>query len=163
MLCECLEYYVAATDGRARLSAVSALRCFPDGPGSGFVKGSLRTNHGGAAVVGDGQNESGGRMTGVKHGVRFVVLWEARHDNGWSTVIAKHTDGSFVASTVHAGEHCVHYVGQNVAHAHAAVLAAMRWKTGHRVCSSACTDWEIREHGVLSLDSKATGSEDESG
>jgi len=123
----------------------------------------LRTNHGGAAVVGDGHNESGGRMTGVKHGVRFVVLWEARHDNGWSTVIAKHTDGSFVASTVHAGEHCVHYVGQNVAHAHAAVLAAMRWKTGHRVCSSACTDWEIREHGVLSLDSKATGSEDESG
>lgn len=101
-------------------------------------------------------------MTVVKHGVRFLVLWEARHDNGWTTVIAKHTDGSFVASTVRADEEeCVHYVGQNVAHAHAAVVAAMRWKTGHRVCSSACTDWEIREHGVLTPDSAAAGSEDE--
>jgi hypothetical protein len=39
----------------------------------------------------------------------------------------------------------------------------MRWKTGHRECSSACTDWEIREHGVLTPDSGAAASEDESG
>ena len=102
-------------------------------------------------------------MMEAKHGVQFLVLWEARHDNDWSTVIAKQTDGSFVAATVHAGERCVHYVGQNVEHAHAAVLAAMRWRTGHRVCSSACTDWEIREYGVLTLDSAAAGSEPAAG
>jgi hypothetical protein len=100
-------------------------------------------------------------MAAAKQDIRFLVLWEARHENGWSTVISKQMDGSFVASTVRDGERCVHYVGYDVAHAHAAVLAAMFWKTGHRLCSTACTDWEIREHGVVAPESGPTGSKKE--
>lgn len=100
-------------------------------------------------------------MTGAKQDVRFLILWEAQHDNGWTTVIAKQTDGSFVASTVHGDEQCVHYVGANVAHAHAAVLAAMRWKTGHRVCSTTCTDWTIRDYDVVRADTAASHEKDE--
>jgi hypothetical protein len=74
---------------------------------------------------------------------RLPVVWEARHDNGWTTIIAEQQDGSFVAFASNDEAVCVDYVGRNVTHAHAAVIAALRWKSGHRRCTNECSDWRM--------------------
>ena len=74
---------------------------------------------------------------------RRPVVWEARHDNGWSTVIAQQQDGSFIAFASNGQAVCVDYVGPNITHAHAAVIAALRWKSGHRRCTEQCSDWRM--------------------
>jgi hypothetical protein len=75
--------------------------------------------------------------------LRRPVVWEARHHNGWTTIIAQQKDGSFVAFASNGEAVCVDYVGFNVAHAHAAVIAALRWKSGHRRCTEECSDWQM--------------------
>jgi hypothetical protein len=75
--------------------------------------------------------------------LRHLVVWEARHDNGWTTIIAEQKDGSFIASASNQGAVRADYVGRNVTHAHAAVIAALRWKTGHRRCMNECSDWRM--------------------
>ena len=85
-------------------------------------------------------------MNESKDSRRLFVLWEAQHDNGWSTAIERQMDGSVVASTRRRDERFACYVGQDLAHAHAAVLAWLRWKTDHRRCTDRCTDWHIREY-----------------
>ena len=72
---------------------------------------------------------------------RRLVLWESHHDNGWTTVITEQGDGSFAAAAVKEPPGAIDYVDRNIAHAHAAVLASLRRKSGHRRCSDHCSDW----------------------
>jgi hypothetical protein len=79
----------------------------------------------------------------ILRNLRLPVVWEARHDNGWITTIAEQQDGSFVAFASNGEAVCVDYVGRNVTHAHAAVIAALRWKSGHRRCTDECSEWRM--------------------
>jgi hypothetical protein len=74
---------------------------------------------------------------------RRLVRWECQHDNGWRTVIAEQSDGSFAAAALGDLPAGVDYVDRNIAHAHAAVLASLRRKSGHRRCSDECSDWRV--------------------
>ena len=75
--------------------------------------------------------------------LRRPIFWEARHNNGWTTIIAEQKDGCFIAFALNGQAVCVDYVGPNVTHAHAAVIAALRWKSGHRRCTEECSDWRM--------------------
>ena len=79
----------------------------------------------------------------ILRNLRRPVVWEARHDNGWTTIIAEQQDGSFVAFASNGEAVCRDYVGPNVTHAHAAVMAALRWKSGHRRCTEECSKWRM--------------------
>jgi hypothetical protein len=78
---------------------------------------------------------------------RRPVVWEAQHNNGWTTIIAQQKDGSFVAFASNGESVCVDYVGPDVSHAHAAVIAAWRWKSGHRRCTEECSEWRTLPSG----------------
>jgi hypothetical protein len=89
--------------------------------------------------------------------LRRRVFWESRHDNGWTTVIAEQKDGC-IAFASNEQAVCIDYVGHTVTHAHAAVIAALRWKTGHRRCTNECSDWRM-----LGLQSEKAADSEESG
>ena len=89
--------------------------------------------------------------------LRRPVFWEARHNNGWTTIIAEQKDGCFIAFALNGQAVCVDYVGPNVTHAHAAVIAALRWKSGHRRCTEECSEWRM----LLSPFEKAPGFSDQ--
>ena len=72
---------------------------------------------------------------------RRLLRWEARHDNGWTTIVAEQPDRTFAACVTNGETSSAPFVDSNVAHAHAAVMAELRRKSGHRRCSSACSDW----------------------
>lgn len=80
----------------------------------------------------------------MEHRPRSLVVWEARHDNGWSTVVAEQKGGKFAAWATNGENTQIDFTGTNVAHASAAALAALRRKSGHRRCSMGCSDWAIR-------------------
>jgi hypothetical protein len=80
---------------------------------------------------------------------RRLVVWEARHDNGWTTVVMEQPDGTFVAW---AGPHetvGVDYVEDTPEHAEAAAMFALKRKSGHALCSPRCSPFEMRTHTML--------------
>ena len=81
----------------------------------------------------------------MKPATRPLVRWEAEHDNGWKTVIVEQGQGVFAAWAGEQETTRMDYIGGNVAHASAAVLAALRRKSGHRRCSVNCADWSVRQ------------------
>ena len=81
--------------------------------------------------------------TGSAHN-RRLVQWESHHDNGWTTIIREQADGTFVAYAANGQASAVDYVDRNIAHANAAVMAALRRKSGHQRCSAECSDWRLQ-------------------
>ena len=68
------------------------------------------------------------------------VVWEAHHENGWTTIVAQH-EGSFVGYTVDGGAIELAYTGDRFEDACAAVLASLARQTGHAECSTECSEW----------------------
>lgn len=71
------------------------------------------------------------------------VVWEAHHENGWTTIVAQH-EGSFVGYTEYGGAVGLAYTGDRFEDACAAVLASLADETGHAECSTECSEWVIR-------------------
>ena len=80
---------------------------------------------------------------------RRLALWEARHDNGWITVVMEQPDGTFLAWAGQGGAVGVDYVEDSPDFARAAALFALKRKTGHATCSPACSDFEMRTQTML--------------
>ena len=91
---------------------------------------------------------------------RRLLVWKARHDNGWNTVVAEQPDGTFVAWAGPGDAIGVDYVEDTPEHAQAGALFALNRKTGHASCSTRCTDWEVHTHEML-VTPPQVGSTDE--
>ena len=73
---------------------------------------------------------------------RPLVMWQARHDNGWRTVLLEQPDGAFVA---YAGirRTVILHREDSLERARDAALAALEQETGHGTCSPGCSEWAI--------------------
>ena len=80
---------------------------------------------------------------------RRLVVWEARHDNGWTTLVMEQLDGTFVAWAGPDESVGVDYVEDTPEHAEAAAMFALKRKSGHDRCSPRCSDFEMRTHTML--------------
>lgn len=100
-------------------------------------------------------------MTGVRP--RRLLVWRARHDNGWSTVVAEQPDGTFIAWAGQGDVIGVDYVEDGPEHAQAAALFALNRKSGHVACSNRCTDWEMHTHQVLVAAPEVAPDDDDDG
>ena len=81
--------------------------------------------------------------------IRRLMVWEGRHDNGWTTVVMEQPDGTFVAWAGPGSAIGVDYVEDTPEHALAAAMFALQRKSGHAQCSARCSDWEIRTHTMV--------------
>ena len=86
-------------------------------------------------------------MTEPEH--RHLVIWEARHDNGWTTLVMEQPDGTFVAWAGPDESVGVDYVEDTPEHAQAAAMFALKRKSGHAECSLRCSAFEMRTHTML--------------
>ena len=77
---------------------------------------------------------------------RHLVIWEARHDNGWTTLVMEQSDGTFVAWAGPDESVGVDYVEDTPEHAQAAAMFALKSKSGHTQCSIRCSGFEMRTH-----------------
>jgi len=76
---------------------------------------------------------------------RPLVVWEATHDNGWTTRIDERRDGSFRAwAGSRSGRGIIDSIMPSVEAAHRTVMSSLRSETGHTTCSRRCSDWDIR-------------------
>jgi hypothetical protein len=82
-------------------------------------------------------------------GRRRLVVWEARHDNGWTTLVMEQPDGTFIAWAGPDESVGVDYVEDTPEHAQAAAMFALKRKRGHAECSPRCSDFEMRTHTIL--------------
>ena len=80
---------------------------------------------------------------------RTVLLWEARHDNGWTTLVIAQQDGTFLAWAGLGEAIGVDYVEDTAEHAQAAAMFALKRKSGHDQCSPRCSEFEMRTHTVV--------------
>ena len=78
-----------------------------------------------------------------------LVIWEARHDNGWTTLVMEQSDGTFVAWAGLDESVGVDYVEDTPEHAQAAAMFTLKRKSGHAECSSRCSGFEMRTHTML--------------
>ena len=66
-------------------------------------------------------------------GQRHLVVWEARHNNGWTTLVIEQPDGTFVAWAGLGEAIGVDYVEDTHEHAQAPAMFALKRKSGpHR-------------------------------
>ena len=72
------------------------------------------------------------------------LVWEARHDNGWITLVIEQPDGTFIAWAGTGDAIGVDYVEDSPEFARAAALFALKRKSGHAACSERCSDFEMR-------------------
>ena len=63
-----------------------------------------------------------------------LVAWEARHDNGWTTLVMEQSDGTFVAWAGPDESVGVDYAEDTPEHAQAAAMFALKRKSGHAEC-----------------------------
>jgi len=87
-------------------------------------------------------------MTDPPH-TRHLVIWEASHDNGWTTLVMEQTDGTFAAWAGPDETVGVDYVEDCPEHAQAAAMFALKRKTGHAGCSIRCSPFEMRIHAMI--------------
>jgi len=80
---------------------------------------------------------------------RRLLVWEAHHDNGWTTVVMEQPDGTFVAWAGQGAPVGVDYVEDSPEFARAAALFALKRKSGHDRCSARCSDFEMRTQTML--------------
>jgi len=81
--------------------------------------------------------------------VRRLLVWEARHDNGWTTIVMEQPDGTFVAWAGTGETIGVDYVEDTPEHAEAAAMFALKRKSGHGQCSPRCSPFEMRRHTMV--------------
>ncbi len=62
--------------------------------------------------------------------VRRLVVWEAQHDNGWTTVVMEQPDRTFVAWAGPGETVGVDYVEDTAEHAEAAAMFGLKRNTG---------------------------------
>jgi hypothetical protein len=74
---------------------------------------------------------------------RRLVIWEAIHENGWTTTVAQRTDGTFAAVTKNTAGLRLADVAVTVEHAYEAVRRALA-RGGHAQCSLGCSEWAMR-------------------
>ena len=67
---------------------------------------------------------------------RHLVVWEARHDNGWTTLVMEQSDGTFVAWAGPEESVGVDYVEDSPEHAQAAAMFALKRRAAMRVLDS---------------------------
>jgi hypothetical protein len=72
-----------------------------------------------------------------------LVIWEAIHENGWTTTVAQRSDGTFVAVTENAAGLRLSDVAVTLEQAHDAVRRALAGG-GHGQCSLECSEWAMR-------------------
>ena len=77
---------------------------------------------------------------------RRLVVWEARHENGWTTVVMEQPDGTFIAWAGPDETVGVDYVEDCPENAQAAAMFALKRKSGHDQCSIPCSGFEMRTH-----------------
>ncbi len=80
---------------------------------------------------------------------RRLAVWEAHHDNGWSTMVIEQPDGTYVAWAGPGEAVGVDYVEDSPEHAQAAALFALQRKSGHTGCSTRCSAFRMRTHTML--------------
>jgi hypothetical protein len=85
---------------------------------------------------------------------RRLVVWEAHHDNGWTTTVAEQPGGVFVLRVRNGSAEGLSCEADSVAQACAAALAALARTTGHARCSLRCSEW------TLSVGSESEGHGD---
>ena len=74
---------------------------------------------------------------------RRFVIWEAIHENGWTTTVAQRADGTFAALTENTAGLQLSDVAVTVEHAYDAVRRALA-RGGHPQCSLGCSEWAMR-------------------
>jgi hypothetical protein len=75
------------------------------------------------------------------------AVWMARHDNGWQTCAIENADGTFSAWAAPKGQTpTVDYIEMDAETAMTAAMFALTKKSGHNVCSAACSGWELHTH-----------------
>jgi hypothetical protein len=74
---------------------------------------------------------------------RRLVIWEAIHENGWTTTVAQRADGTFAAMTENTAGLQLSDVAVTVEHAYDAVRRALA-QGGHSQCSLGCSEWAMR-------------------
>lgn len=72
-----------------------------------------------------------------------LVIWEAIHENGWTTTVAQRPDGTFVAVTENTAGLRLSDVAVTLEQAHDAVRRALAGG-GHSQCSLECSEWAMR-------------------
>ena len=83
-------------------------------------------------------------MTEPAH--RHLLIWEARHDNGWIVLVMEQSDGTFVAWAGPDETVGVDYVEDTPEHAQAAAMFALERKSGHAECSPRCSELDADAH-----------------
>jgi hypothetical protein len=74
---------------------------------------------------------------------RRLVIWEAIHENGWTTTVAQRADGTFGAFTEDTAGLRISDVAVTLEHAYDAVQRALALG-GHPQCSLGCSEWAMR-------------------
>jgi hypothetical protein len=76
------------------------------------------------------------------------AVWINRHDNGWQTYAIKNADGTYSAWAAPEGQTPgVDYIEMDPETAMTAAMFALKQKSGHDTCSTACSGWELHtEH-----------------
>ena len=72
---------------------------------------------------------------------RRLGEWEARHDNGWETIVREQPGGHFQAVTRSRAAVAYSSVRDSVEEARSEALAALKRTTGHHLCSGRCSEW----------------------
>ena len=75
---------------------------------------------------------------------RRLFQWRAEHDNGWATVITERPDHLFAAWAMTDRDCSTVYLDADIHHACAAAMSSLYWKTGHRTCTAACSEWRLQ-------------------
>ena len=81
---------------------------------------------------------------------RRLVIWEAIHENRWTTTIAERSDGTFVALTDDSAGLQLSEVAVTLEEAHDAVRRALA-RAGHSRCSLGCSEWTMRTTRTVAL------------
>ena len=74
---------------------------------------------------------------------RRLAVWEARHENGWTTTVTEQMNGSFIASVRRKDGVGFSAVVNTIDEARVASLSALERTTGHAVCSPDCSGWML--------------------
>ena len=104
-----------------------------------------------------GRQQGGGAYSYMVN-MRMLIVWTARHDNGWTTVAFERDDGEFCAGAAPPGVNGVRleYVEDGPEHAKIAAEFDLKQKTGHERCSANCSGWEAHTHEVDIWDERST-------
>ena len=82
-----------------------------------------------------------------------LLVWSARHDNDWLTIVCEQPDGSFAVMAVPVTARDVSPDGITSTAGVGKLTAeeALRRKSGHAHCSPACERWQQRRELVMLL------------